>query len=348
MMRTRTSGALCTLTLLCIGTQVEAVQLEAPFTMATRYDASGRLTGSIAPDPDAGGPLRLLATRYTYSQGLLIRVETGQLTSWANETISPAGWGGYGFTGSNIFTVREYTYDNYGRKSTESLRGSGGAIESLVQYSYDSQNRVRCRTVRMNPASFGSLPTSACALGASGPYGPDRITRFTYDNLDQVLTEERAVGTALEQTYVANVYDGHLLISQTDANGNYTYYTYDDRSRPKRMYFPSKTVAGSYNTADYEEYGYDANGNRTTLRKRDGGIINYFYDALNRMILKDVPGSGDDIYYGYDLRGLQLYARYASASGQGVTNAFDGFGLLASSTNNMSGSATAGNFSLTF
>jgi hypothetical protein len=46
----------------------------------------------------------------------------------------------------------------------------------------------------------------------------------------------------------------------------------------------------------------------------------------NRMTLKDVPGTADDVYYGYDLRNLQLYARYASATGVGINDAYDNAG----------------------
>ncbi|MES1158348.1 MAG: RHS repeat-associated core domain-containing protein [Terricaulis silvestris] len=118
-------------------------------------------------------------------------------------------------------------------------------------------------------------------------------------------------------------------------------------------YFPSPTppsgynpatqatalsTAGAFSTTDYEAYTYDANSNRTSLKKRDGQLINYSYDALNRMTLKDVPGgSANDVYYGYDLRGLQVYARFGSASGQGVANAYDGFGRLVSTTNTLGG-----------
>jgi hypothetical protein len=40
-------------------------------------------------------------------------------------------------------------------------------------------------------------------------------------------------------------------------------------------------TAGSVNSSDYEQYGYDPNGNRTSLRKRDGNTIGYTYDYLN-------------------------------------------------------------------
>jgi len=54
------------------------------------------------------------------------------------------------------------------------------------------------------------------------------------------------------------------------------------------------------------------------------------------MILKVVPERAGldpthsrDVHYGYDLRNLQTYARFDSASGEGVTNTYDGFGRLA-------------------
>jgi RHS repeat-associated protein len=48
-------------------------------------------------------------------------------------------------------------------------------------------------------------------------------------------------------------------------------------------------------------------------------------------------GGARAVHYGYDLRNLQLFARFDSPSGEGVTNAYDGFGRLASSSTSMSG-----------
>ncbi|WP_198591889.1 hypothetical protein, partial [Tsuneonella flava] len=44
-----------------------------------------------------------------------------------------------------------------------------------------------------------------------------------------------------------------------------------------------------------------------------------------------------DVFYGYDLRGLQTYARFDSASGEGVTNTYDGFGNRTAETLTMNG-----------
>ncbi len=87
------------------------------------------------------------------------------------------------------------------------------------------------------------------------------------------------------------------------------------------MRFPVATSgAGQSSTTDYEQYGYDSVGNRTSLRKRDAKTITFAYDALNRVWRKIVPTStggvpGYSVYYGYEVRGLQLYARFSSDTG---------------------------------
>ena len=108
--------------------------------------------------------------------------------------------------------------------------------------------------------------------------------------------------------------------------------------------FPSPTTPGALNEADYEAYSYDAAGNRVSLRKRDGVTLTYLYDNLNRMTRKTVPASasgaaGYSVFYGYDLRNAQTFARFGSTSGNGITSTYDAFGRLSASTNNMGGTA---------
>src|SRR4030095_12865092 len=88
----------------------------------------------------------------------------------------------------------------------------------------------------------------------------------------------------------------------------------------------------------YEGYSYDANGNRTNLRKRDTRNIAFIYDALNRVTSKTYPqGGATPVYYSYNLQGLQLSTRFNSQSGEGLTDAYDGFGRLASRSTNQGG-----------
>jgi len=82
-------------------------------------------------------------------------------------------------------------------------------------------------------------------------------------------------------------------------------------------------------------------------------VLTYSYDALNRVILKVVPeragltaaqtrdpgsspGQAND---GYDLRNLQLYARFEGPGGPGIANQYDGFGRLVSTSADTDGTA---------
>jgi RHS repeat-associated protein len=318
----------------------------APYTFATRYNEAGQVTGTLAPDPDGGGLLAYQATRNTYgtsgaTQGLLIKVETGELASWANEDVKPALWSSFA-----IYLTKTISYDSYGRKASERVIGSDGfTAESLVQWSYDDWDRVRCKAVRMNKSSnFASAPSDACQLGTQGADGPDRITRYTYNNLDLVLTEERAVGTSLQQTYATNTYAGRSLTSQTDAKGNRTELRYNSKWWLEKRVYPSANSPGSVNELDYNQYAYDENGNVTYERKRNTKTITNTFDANNRLINKNLSDNtySADIQYNYDLRGLTLSSCFGAtdtctASGEGETNVFDGFGNLTFRTSRMAG-----------
>jgi RHS repeat-associated protein len=331
-----------------VSTPAFAQQSAAPYTFATRYNVAGQVTGTISPDPDGAGVLGFPATRHTYATsgtffGLLTKTEVGQLTSWADDTISPSNWSGF-----TIFQTRTVEYDNQGRKIAERVIGKNGTtIESLVQFSYDSWDRLVCKVVRMNPAVFASPNPDPCQLGGQGTYGPDRISRFTYDAYDQVLTEERALGTSLAQTFVTNTYYGPgALSSQTDSKGNRTELRYDSNWRLQKRVYPSPTAPGSVNESDYNQYGYDKNGNVTYERKRNTTSITSTYDANNRLTFRDLSDNtySGDISYGYDLRGLNRYSCFGSSttsscdtSGEGETSGFDGLGNLTSRKSRMSG-----------
>jgi len=329
-----------------------AQQAAAPYTHATRYNASRQVTGTIAPDPDGPGVLSYPATRSTYgtsgvTKGLLIKVENGELGTWADESVAPESWVSFA-----PYLTKMFAYDDHARKVREAVLGTDGTAESVVQYSYDDWDRVRCKAVRMNKSAFSSLPNDACTPGTEGLFGPDRITRYTYNKFDLVQTEERAVGTPLAQTYVTNQYelDSRLLRFQTDANGNKTELQYDDNKRLSKRLYPSPISPGSVSAADYNEYGYDNNGNVIFERKRNSAkSINFEYDNNNRLVFKNLSDNtySGDIAYDYDLRGLTLASCFGSdkfdddcdqqADGEGETNIFDSFGNLTETRSSQDG-----------
>lgn len=331
-------------------------------TTYKRYDAMRQLLGTISPDPDGGGSLKPIAVQNTYnSDGQTVLVETGNVNGSTD-----TDWAAF-VTKQRVATA----YDSRGRPIKVASAGTGATL-SLAQTSYDALNRPVCSTVRMNSAIFptigaggaltgGSVPTDACSLGTAGSNGPDRITKNVYDAAGQLVQIRKAVGTTspnLEQAYATYSFTPNGKQEYViDAKGSRAKLAYDGFDRQTYWYFPSTTLptaynpatqatalasAGSFNASDYEQYAYDATGNRTSLRKRDGQTIAYTYDALNRMTLKDIPGgSAADVYYAYDNFGLQTYARFGSASGLGIITAYDGLKRIVSSTNTTGGASRA-------
>jgi RHS repeat-associated protein len=347
--------------------EVSAQASDSAFTWATRYDSAGRVTGTIAPDPDGStGPLKFVATRATFdSAGRQTMVESGQFDIWQSEAVAPSSWPNF-----QVLQRVETVYDPRGLKLKETSSGvpsAGGAlaVQTVTEYSYDADGRPLCTAVRMNPAEF-ALQRDACTQGTPSSYGPDRIVSNSYDPAGQLVQMREGVGTA-DMAVVAtrDLTPNGKLKALIDANGNRAEMRYDEFDRLQCWILPSKTRPAAYNpatqatalasagapggdcsTGDFESYGYDANSSRTSLRKRDGSTLTYQYDAFNRMSQKTVPASatgaaGYSVYYGYDNRGLQTFARFGSASGAGVTDAWDGHGLLASSTTNMDGVSRA-------
>ncbi|MEW4466335.1 RHS repeat-associated core domain-containing protein [Parasphingorhabdus sp. JC815] len=297
-------------------------------TVRSYFDLKGRARGTIGPDPDGAGPMLRRAVRYTYdASDRLTKIENGTATSQSDTAI-------------NSITVLDRVdtiYDVNSRKVRDTLV-AGSTTEAVAQYDYDVRGRLLCTATRMNPAAFASLPSSACSLGTTGVHGPDRITKNFYNLASQVTKVQTAVGTSAQSDEVTTVYTNNgLAESVTDGEGNATAYVYDGHDRLDKTQYPSKTTAGISSTTDYESYSYNANGSVISQRRRNGQIINYSYDNLNRVTHKNLPGSANDVHYGYDLAGRQTSARLVSAGGLGLTNSFDALGRLTSVTDTTGG-----------
>lgn len=312
-------------------------------TVHMRYDTVGRKTWDIgAADPQ--GRRQAVRTYYRAADDKVWKTEAGYVTSPSASTFT------------QLFTTSQVTFDSRRNPTRTTLTASGQTI-SVADASFNDRGQVQCQTVRMNMAS---LPTNACSLGTEGAHGPDRITKTIYDDAGQVLQIRKAVGTPIEIADVTYSYTPNGQIENViDANGNRAQLRYDGHDRQNRWVFPSKTRPGSFNDStpatalssagalnegDYESYTYDANGNRLSLRKRDGSTLTYQYDTLNRMTRKTVPSRAGlstahtrDVFFQYDYRGLQTRARFDSLSGAGITYAYDGFGRLTSETQNTDG-----------
>lgn len=304
-----------------------ATQSEKPHTTAYRYNVAGQVTGVISSDSDGNGPLKYVAVRNTYnSQGLLTRVENGKLSYWMNESVKPASW--YSFS---KHTEQVFTYDNRGRKTSVSNRDSVSTTATFTQMSYDAYDRLECSVVRFNKSLFDSVSTSACTSTQSALGEADRVTKYTYDDIGQVLIVNKAYDTPLQQAYQTNEYyvsEGRkgLLKSVKDAKGNKTSMEYDYFGRLEKKTYPDWKT---------ELFGYDLNDNIEQATKRNGAVINYGYDNNNRLKSKDYVDNTTilDVQYQYDLRGLTLQTTTGSyGDTKWVINTYDGFGNLKTAT----------------
>ena len=296
-----------------------------------RYDLLGRKTWVIGPR-GPNGLRSATRTEYRPADDKTVYTETGTIPDAGSYTLT-------------VQTRADIVYDSRRNPIVQSVTAAG-VTQSVVQRTFNDRGKVECETRRMNPAAFASLPASACTLGTQGNEGPDRITRNVYDAASQLLQEQRAYGVVgYQQNYGTFTYSPNgKRTSMTDANGNRASMTYDGFDRQIRWNLPSTTTPGVTSATDYEAYTYDGVGNRLTLRKRDGSTLTFQYDQLNRVTAKFVPERAGlsathtrDVYYGYDLRNLQTFARYDSTAGEGVTNVYDGFGRQTSSTLVMDG-----------
>jgi RHS repeat-associated protein len=294
-------------------------------TVRYRYDAARQLSGIVAPDPDGTGVRKPVAQRITRNPaGQVTLAEIGNVNSQAD-----GDWAGF-VTAEVVATG----YDAADRPVKSELT-AGGTIYGVSQTSYDALGRIDCAVQRMNNTAFGSLPTSACTLGTAGTDGPDRVTKTIYDNVGQVTKVQTAYGTAQQSDEVATSYTNNGQVAHViDAENNHTASVYDGHDRLMKTEYPSTTKgANTANAADYEQLTYDANGNVTARRLRDGQTIAYTYDNLNRLTYYDQPVAGAywDLAYEYDLLG-----RLKKTTGNGwAVNAFnyDALGRLTTEQN---------------
>jgi RHS repeat-associated protein len=292
----------------------------------------------IGPDPDGAGTALYPAVKYTYrSDGQLDYVQSGTVTAQ-----SPSGM--LSFAELQRQTA---SYDTYHRPVRQQLSSAGTAYQ-VTDVLYDATGRVQCSMLRMDPGSWGSLPSNCNPTQTTGPNGPDRVSFNHYDALSRVwkLTTGYGTTTAADEQIATFTGNGQLATVK-DAEINLTTYEYDGHDRRVKTRFPVTTKgADQSSTTDYEQITYDANSNVSTFRTRRAETIQLTYDNLDRLVTKLVPDRSGlavthtrDVYFGYDLFGDMTFARFDSAGGEGITNAFDALGQLTSTINNMDGAS---------
>jgi RHS repeat-associated protein len=194
---------------------------------------------------------------------------------------------------------------------------AAAAPVAVVDTAYDDLDRIQRITQHVSAADGG-----------------DRVTETAYNNDDSVRMVSKGVGSAVAQTYATYTYSPNgNVTSLKDARSYATVYLYDAFDRVTRTHYPLPNNPNYGNQDDYEENGYDANGNITSLRRRSGDVITQSWDGLNRLVSRTYPASmaADSTQFDYDLRGLRTAAKFANGANPIAYN-WDNAGRLLSTS----------------
>ena len=128
------------------------------------------------------------------------------------------------------------------------------------------------------------------------------LTTYEYDNANRLT---RLIDADLRTTRYGYTAGGRLN-AVTDGVGNTTTYTHDSAGRVATEVAPKGRAPGADPAQFTTRYGYDFNGNLTTVSHPfpDGGTatVTYQYNSLNELVAAVDP-LGHSLRYGYDAAG---------------------------------------------
>ena len=224
------------------------------------YDGAGRLTGALAPPPDPTAPTVRPLVQTAYDANSNVKATTdARLNEW------------------------DYAYDLRNRKTDEyepavADYDSGKVLQPHLSWEYDGVGNVVATTdARQNR-------TATLYDWANRPYQvPVPLVPAIQPDGSSAW-----VAPVTGTTYDA---DGHVL-TLTDTNGHQTVNTYDTLNRL------GTTTRATDAGPDQVVYGYDAVGNRISVRDGNLHTTGFGYDGQGRNVtLTDAAGNGTTTLY---------------------------------------------------
>lgn len=317
------------------------------------YDASGNPVSVTDPLGN-----KMAATFDNLGRKLTETNPLGQTTTFAYDVL-----GQVTSVTDPLGNVTQFSYDPLGRKT-----GETNALGQTTAFTYDALGQL----TKVVDANNGQVAMVYDAAGnrtsQTDPNG--HATTYVYDLIGRLTQVTEPLGGVTQFTYdpVGNI------LSRTDAKGQVTTYAYDAANRLTGINYSGNSVTFSYDLAGrrtsmtdalgtttfvYDAsnrlishtdpfgktvgYGYDANGNRTSLTYPGDQVVSYTFDANNR--LKTITDwLNRTTTYNYDTAGrLQSQSR---PNGTAASYLHDAAGRLSALAENGPG-GTLASYSLT-
>ncbi len=168
----------------------------------------------------------------------------------------------------------------------------------------------------------------------------NKVVENVYDPEGRVVKQTDAEGGVVTLAYETKA-EGGGQTTGTDAQGNVTVYTYDDRYRTTAIAYPDGTTREcSYNEAGYlatvkdragavTAYAYDTDGSLRKETRQDGSFRSYTYNENNQVVtITDYDGGVTTYTYDEKVRPAAM----TDAEGNVTAYAYDEQNRLASMT----------------
>ncbi len=309
-------------------------------TTTYTYDNDGNLITATTPDNvtttyayDIMDQQTSVSQPGTDETGAPVKISTSSTYDWEGKRLTKTDPNGktvtYVYdTRGQLLTVTDakggvtaYYYDIAGRKIAEVSPQNYDKNKTLgqmnrVEYTYDSMGRVLTKLdIYVDPATskWVTLTTKKCsydkngnvveeqdALGVENGYG----TEYTYNLANKLVTVTDPV-TAERGLPFTTKYDYDALgrkVSETNAKGVVTSYTFDDAGNVITVQVNGKTIKSAI---------YDYAGNVISQNDGNGNTTTYEYNALGKVRRAVLPGDatmpGNTVNYQYDVMGNPAY-----------------------------------------
>lgn len=329
-------------------------QIQSPLLTITR---SINPAGTVASETVGTGPAALTTT---YSYDALGRLTRTDPLSTAQLPVEPT-WILYDATHNRSYTIRHGPLVGQFYDTTIRLDGFGREVLTIDPAGVQRETRYdACGRAVWASRPFTSAPsppgwaTTYDALGRVTQVvdtADGSTTTTTWTGIDQAVTDAEGRTTAYD--YLAFGGPGAAqLVAVTDADLKVTRYVWNRFGQLLSVTGPGTAGApgpvrtwtidpgtGRVTSESQPESGttsfqYDAVGNLTRLTDALGQVFTFTYDANDRLIARDAPGTEADLTLEYDALG-RLWRR--TAGGVVTTLGFDAVGRLSSRADRVDG-----------